>query len=152
MDKTYQNEIQLIENGTVDQVSVGMLPKQMICSADGFDFFGEGAGVEHIFTGTTPDGHTVGKNGVYCKMVGLENRPQEHLAESQKLTADAIINLYEIRLRTEPVTIRVCDSTTRFWQGNTYEQFGIQVTGEKRSADDEERCSRNRTPVGSTTS
>ncbi|MBN7759786.1 hypothetical protein JYP52_01440 [Nitratireductor aquibiodomus] len=66
------------------------------------------------------------------------NRPQEHLAESQKLTADAIINLYEIRLRTEPVTIRVCDSTTRFWQGNTYEQFGIQVTGEKRSADDEE--------------
>ncbi|MDV2968702.1 hypothetical protein RZ532_22190 [Nitratireductor aquimarinus] len=72
VDKTYQNEIQLIENGTVDQVSVGMLPKQMICSADGFDFFGEGAGVEHIFTGTTPDGHTVGKNGVYCKMVGLE--------------------------------------------------------------------------------
>ncbi|TPJ51679.1 MULTISPECIES: hypothetical protein [unclassified Mesorhizobium] len=72
IDKTHQDKIKQVDNGTVDQVSVGILPKQMICSADGFDFFGPDASFENIFTGTTPDGHTVGENGVYCKMVGLE--------------------------------------------------------------------------------
>lgn len=72
IDKTHEDKIRQVDNGTVDQVSVGILPKQMICSADGFDFFGPDADFESIFTGTTPDGHTVGENGVYCKMVGLE--------------------------------------------------------------------------------
>lgn len=72
VDKEHEDKIRQIDNGTIDQVSVGILPKQMICSADGFDFFGPDAGIENIFTGTTPDGHTVGENGVYCKMVGLE--------------------------------------------------------------------------------
>lgn len=64
--------------------------------------------------------------------------PSEHKRESQKLTADAIVNLYEIQLRTEPVTIRLCDTTTRTWQGDTWELYGIKISGEKRSADDEE--------------
>lgn len=72
VDKEHEDKIRQIDNGTIDQVSVGVLPKQMICSADGFDFFGPDASLENIFTGTTPDGHTVGENGVYCKMVGLE--------------------------------------------------------------------------------
>lgn len=72
IDKTHEDKIKQVDNGTIDQVSVGVLPKQMICSADGFDFFGPDADIEHLFTGTTPDGHTVGENGVYCKMVGLE--------------------------------------------------------------------------------
>ena len=29
------------------------------------------------------------------------NRPIEHLAESQKLTVDAFVNLFQIQLRTE---------------------------------------------------
>lgn len=72
IDKQHAEEIQKIENGTIDQVSVGILPKQMICSADGFDFLGTEADLEHVFTGTTPKGNTVGENGVYCKMIGLE--------------------------------------------------------------------------------
>ncbi|WP_189348029.1 hypothetical protein, partial [Mesorhizobium sp. M2D.F.Ca.ET.232.01.1.1] len=46
VDKTHEDKIQQIDNGTVDQVSVGILPKQMICSADGFDFFGPNADFE----------------------------------------------------------------------------------------------------------
>ncbi|RWN95440.1 MAG: hypothetical protein EOS05_11645 [Mesorhizobium sp.] len=72
IDKTHEDKIKQVDNGTIDQVSVGILPKQMICSADGFDFFGPDADFETIFTGTTPNGHKVGENGVYCKMVGLE--------------------------------------------------------------------------------
>ncbi len=72
IEKSHEDKIKSIDNGTVDQVSVGILPKQMICSADGFDFFAAESSIEHIFTGTTPDGHKVGENGVYCKMVGLE--------------------------------------------------------------------------------
>ncbi|RWM90014.1 MAG: hypothetical protein EOR84_22660 [Mesorhizobium sp.] len=66
------------------------------------------------------------------------NKPQEHMTESQKLTADAFVNLYEIRLRTEPVILRLSDSVTRTWQGQVWEMFGVQLSGEKRSADDEE--------------
>lgn len=72
VDKSETDHIAKIDNGTIDQVSVGVLPKQMICSADGFDFFGADSTFENIFTGTTPDGNTVGENGVYCRMVGLE--------------------------------------------------------------------------------
>lgn len=122
VDKTHEDQIEIIENGTVDQVSVGMLPKQMICSADGFDFFGPDAGIEHIFTGTTPEGHKVGKNGVYCKMIGLEeffeislvgqggaqnarivNSDQSHFSpQMQKLAASA--SLDHLALTATPTT------------------------------------------------
>lgn len=72
VDKEHQDKIRQIDNGTIDQVSVGILPKQIICSADGFDFLSPEASFENIFTGTTPDGHKVGENGVYNKLVGLE--------------------------------------------------------------------------------
>ena len=66
------------------------------------------------------------------------NRPIEHLEDAQELTADGVVNLFEIRLRTEPVTLRLCDTTSRHWQGHEWEMFGIKLSGEKRSADDEE--------------
>ncbi|RUU74356.1 hypothetical protein [Mesorhizobium sp. M7A.F.Ca.MR.362.00.0.0] len=60
------------------------------------------------------------------------------MTESQKLTADAFVNLYEIQLRTEPVILLLSDSVTRTWGGRVWEMFGVQLSGEKRSADDEE--------------
>ena len=72
IDDEHKDKASLINNGTVDQVSVGILPKHMICSVDGFDFLSPDASLEHIFTGTTPDGHTIGENGAFCRMVGLE--------------------------------------------------------------------------------
>ncbi|ESY35772.1 hypothetical protein NKK48_01580 [Mesorhizobium sp. C386A] len=66
------------------------------------------------------------------------NKPDEHMTESQKLTADAFVNLYEIQLKTEPVIMLLSDSVSRTWGGRNWEMFGIQLTGEKRSADGEE--------------
>ena len=64
--------------------------------------------------------------------------PLEHKVDSQKLTADAHIHLYEIQLRTEPVTLRFSDTTTNTWQGNVYGMFSIHIAGERRTAEDEE--------------
>lgn len=66
------------------------------------------------------------------------NKPISHMADAQKLTADSHVNLYEIQLRTEPVTLRFTDGPTVTWQGHEWEIFGIAISGEKRSADDQE--------------
>lgn len=66
------------------------------------------------------------------------NRPIEHLREAEKLTADALIDLYEIQLRTESATIRVKNDSPATYLGQFYEGFPIEITGESRSAEDEE--------------
>lgn len=72
LDPTANTEATKIEAGSVDQVSVSMVPNQIICSASGFDFLGPEADIMNIITGTDPDGNTLGENGVYGKMIGLK--------------------------------------------------------------------------------
>lgn len=72
------------------------------------------------------------------------NKPVSHLQEAEKLTADALVDLYEFRLRTENVTIRFKNDTGSSWLGNFYEGFALEMSGEKRSAEDEESRPRMR--------
>ncbi|CCV12944.1 hypothetical protein [Mesorhizobium sp. STM 4661] len=72
MDETEAETIKKIDAGTVDQVSVSILSKHIYNSVSGFDYLGPDATFEHIFTGTDPDGNTLGENGVYGKLVGLD--------------------------------------------------------------------------------
>lgn len=72
VDKTEEKEIQKIEAGSVDQVSVSVLPKHIYNSVSGFDYLGADATFEHVWTGTDPDGNTIGEDGVYGRMVGLD--------------------------------------------------------------------------------
>lgn len=73
VSKTEPDIIKKIDNGTVDQVSVSILPKQILCSDCGFDFLGADASFEHLYTGTDPKGHQLGKDGVHANLVGLDN-------------------------------------------------------------------------------
>lgn len=73
IDNQHSAEIAKIEHGTVDQVSVSVLPKQLLNSVSGFDYLGAEADFTHIMTGTDPDGNTLGENGVYARMVGLDS-------------------------------------------------------------------------------
>lgn len=66
-------EVDLIDTGVVDQVSVNLLPKQVLCSSCGFDFLGAKATYDHVWSGTCDKGHVLGKNGVHAKLVGLAN-------------------------------------------------------------------------------
>lgn len=72
LDPTAKAEGDKIDAGTVDQVSVSILPKQIICSASGFDFLSDKATFEQRWLATDPDGNTLGKKGVYGKLVGLD--------------------------------------------------------------------------------
>lgn len=72
LDPTADEEAAKIDSGSVDQVSVGILPRQLLSSATGFDFLGPDATLDNIWTGTDPDGNVMGKNGVYARMVGLD--------------------------------------------------------------------------------
>lgn len=64
--------------------------------------------------------------------------PVSHLQESQKLTADGLVDLYEITLKTKPVIVRVKNDDTVVWQGATWEGWPVLLQGDKRSADSEE--------------
>ena len=72
VDKTEEKAIQKIDAGSVDQVSVSVLPKHIYNSVSGFDYLGADATFEHVWTGTDPDGNTIGEDGVFGRMVGLD--------------------------------------------------------------------------------
>lgn len=107
---TEPENVKKIDNGTVDQVSVSILPKHIYNSVSGFDYMGSDATFDNIFTGTDPDGNTLGEDGVFGKMVGLDTwfemslvgkggaqnariipRDQQHFGSSyQKLAASGL--------------------------------------------------------------
>lgn len=64
--------ISKLDSGTVDQVSVSILPKQILNSKSGFDYLGSKATAENVWTGNDGDGNILGQNGVYGRMVGLD--------------------------------------------------------------------------------
>jgi hypothetical protein len=72
LDPTANDQATKIEAGSVDQVSVSVLAKQMLNSKSGFDYFGPDSSSDNIWSGTDNDGNQVGKNGVYARMVGLD--------------------------------------------------------------------------------
>ncbi len=72
LDPTANKEATKIEAGAIDQVSVSVLSKHIYNSVSGFDYLGPDATFEHIMSGTDPDGNTIGENGVYGRMVGLD--------------------------------------------------------------------------------
>jgi len=64
--------------------------------------------------------------------------PVTHVQEAQKLTADALVDLYEIQLKIEPVVYRFTNGASITWQGNLYEARACRLTGDKRTAETEE--------------
>jgi hypothetical protein len=70
---THPDIVQKLDNGTVDQVSVSILAKQALCSECGFDFLGPDSDLfANVLTGTDPEGHVMGENGVHVKPKGLD--------------------------------------------------------------------------------
>ncbi|MBD9544267.1 hypothetical protein IB276_33010 [Ensifer sp. ENS04] len=73
LDPTADAQATKIEAGTVDQVSVSVMPKQLLNSKSGFDYLGPEATSEHRWTGVDSEGNQLGKSGVYAQMRGLAN-------------------------------------------------------------------------------
>lgn len=73
LDPTANDEATKIESGSVDQVSVSVMSRQLLSSATGFDFLGPDATYEHHWSGQDDKGNILGKNGVFAQMRGLAN-------------------------------------------------------------------------------
>ena len=64
--------------------------------------------------------------------------PEEHLVDSQSLTGDGIVHMFEITLNDKTTILRFSPNPTFVWDSKTWEQRGIAVTGERRTGSDEE--------------
>lgn len=62
-----------LDSGTVDQVSVSIIPKMILNSKSGFDYLGSKATAENVWTGDDGDGNILGQDGIYGRLVGLDN-------------------------------------------------------------------------------
>ena len=65
--------------------------------------------------------------------------PVEHKTESVKLTADALVDLFEVTLNAAPTPTIVCltNGPSVFWQGRQYEGQACRLTGVSRNSEGE---------------
>lgn len=64
--------IEKINLGVIDEVSVGVTSAHMNCSACGWDYMGDGATFDSLWTQTCGNGHVIGENGVHLTLSGLD--------------------------------------------------------------------------------
>lgn len=64
--------VERINLGIIDEVSVGVKSKALLCSKCGFDYFSAEAGFENLYSMTCESGHTVGDDGTHVKLSGLD--------------------------------------------------------------------------------
>lgn len=62
-----------LDNGTIDQVSVGVVPKQILCSSCGWDYRGPDATYLNLYEGVCANDHVLGENGVHAELLGAED-------------------------------------------------------------------------------
>lgn len=62
--------------------------------------------------------------------------PAAHVKDANSLSGDAYVELFEIRLYPSGV-MYLCPTGKITWQGNTYEHWGLTLTGEATSSDDQ---------------
>lgn len=70
-----KSEAQMIEKinlGILDETSVGITHKSLLCSKCGFDFRGEEATFENLFDRTCGNGHVLGEDGGHLILQGME--------------------------------------------------------------------------------
>ena len=61
-----------IEASLIDEVSVGLISKKVLCSECDFDYFSEDADLINIITMTCDNEHTIGENGTHIRLVGMD--------------------------------------------------------------------------------
>ncbi len=64
--------VEKINLGIIDEVSVGLKSKALLCSKCGFDYFSADAGFENLYSQTCGNDHTVGVDGTHVMLSGLD--------------------------------------------------------------------------------
>jgi hypothetical protein len=61
-----------LDNGTIDQVSIGAIPQQILCSSCGWDYRSPDATFGNLYEGVCANDHVLGENGVHAELIGVE--------------------------------------------------------------------------------
>jgi hypothetical protein len=61
-----------LNNGVIDEVSLGILSACALCSECGFDYFGADATTANFWDRTCANDHTIGEDGVHLNLTGLD--------------------------------------------------------------------------------
>lgn len=61
-----------IESGAIEEMSVGVSYKHMLCSQCGWDFMSEETTMDHIWSRTCGNGHEIGVDGVHLNLTELD--------------------------------------------------------------------------------
>ncbi len=156
LDPTADAQATKIEAGTVDQVSVSIVPKQLLNSKSGFDYLGPESNSENRWSGIDNEGNQLGKNGIYAQMRGLANfwemslvgqggaqnariiaRDRSHFAESfERLAASGadlnslVLNATATKEPTMDLSALVADLTSKTADLTTA-QLGLAAANEK---------------------
>ena len=70
--KSEASMVEKINLGIIDEVSVGVKAKALLCSKCGFDYFGADATWENLYSQTCENDHTVGVDNTHVKLIGLD--------------------------------------------------------------------------------
>lgn len=94
--------ISKINSSTIDEVSVGMMAKSLMCSECGFDFFSP-ASLEagNLWTREDPKGHVIGENGMHTISSGLNHWFELSLVGTGAAKDPKILTRTQARLSTE---------------------------------------------------
>jgi hypothetical protein len=63
--------VEAVDNGSIDEVSVGLATKHLNCSVCGFDYLGADATPDNIYGYVCNEGHEIGVDGTHLQLSGM---------------------------------------------------------------------------------
>lgn len=92
-----------INSSTLDEVSVGVKADKMLCSECGWDYLGEDATFDHLWTRTCANDHTIGEDGVHLNLVGLDTWTELSLVSVGAVRDPKILSRSKAQLSAETI-------------------------------------------------
>lgn len=91
VDPTEKELASKIENGTIEEVSVGLRPEKLVCSGCDFDY-GLQSSEENLWTRTCDNGHVLGMGGYHLKLEGVKTFMETSLVSQGASDGAKILN------------------------------------------------------------
>ncbi|HQT78090.1 MAG TPA: hypothetical protein PLD10_13630 [Rhodopila sp.] len=91
LPKTNSDITAKIDAGVIGEVSVGFMPKKLLCSSCGFDYMSDEATFENLWDCTCANGHAIGKDGVHARVHGVEKLSELSLVDRGAVNGAVIL-------------------------------------------------------------
>jgi len=95
------DKIEKMEAGIIDEVSITLRTKTILCSECGWDFLGSEASIMNLIDQTCGNDHTIGHNGVHVNLNGMEAWTETSLVSKGASSNAKIVGRAKQRLSTE---------------------------------------------------